>query len=69
MGVEPICTVLSGPGVKIAGSTDYAHLSRPPSARAVADATLLPEIVRVHSSTAIGEGLYGAGKFVAPAAS
>ena len=28
-GVEPICTVLSGHGVKIAPSTYYAHLSRP----------------------------------------
>jgi putative transposase len=61
-GVEPICTVLSGHGVKIAPSTYYAHLARPASARSVADAALLPEIVRVHSSPAIGRGLYGARK-------
>jgi putative transposase len=61
-GVEPICTVLSGHGVKIAPSTYYAHLSRPASARSVADAALLPEIVRVHSSKEIGRGLYGVRK-------
>jgi putative transposase len=61
-GVEPICTVLSGHGVKIAPSTYYAHLSRPASARSVADASLLPEIVRVHSSTTVGRGLYGVRK-------
>jgi putative transposase len=61
-GVEPICTVLSGHGVKIAPSTYYAHLSRPACARSVADAALLPEIVRVHSSKEVGRGLYGARK-------
>jgi putative transposase len=61
-GVEPICTVLSGHGVKIAPSTYYASRTRAPSARSVADAALLVEIVRVHSHKEIGRGLYGARK-------
>ena len=61
-GVEPICTVLSGHGVKIAPSTYYATLTRVASARAVRDAVLLPEIVRVHSATELGRGLYGVRK-------
>ena len=42
-GVEPICRVLA-----IAPSSYYAARSRPPSARAVRDAELKPEIERVH---------------------
>jgi putative transposase len=41
-GVEPICRTL-----QIAPSTYYAHKSRPPSARAVADERLKVEITRV----------------------
>jgi putative transposase len=41
-GVEPICRLLP-----IAPSTYYAATSRPPSARAVSDAQLTPEILRV----------------------
>jgi putative transposase len=48
-GVEPMCRVLGGHGVRIAPSMYYAAEARPPSARAVADAALLGEIVRVHA--------------------
>ena len=61
-GVEPICRVLSGHGVKIAPSTYYAAKTRPVSARAVRDAELLAQIVRVHGARDIGRGLYGARK-------
>ncbi len=61
-GVQPICEVLTEHGVKIAPSTYYARCSRPPSARALRDAQLLPEIVRVHGDREIGRGLYGARK-------
>ena len=61
-GVEPICRVLSEHGVKIAPSTYYAHRGRPASARAVRDAELLPEIVRVHCDPKVGRGLYGVRK-------
>lgn len=46
-GVEPICRVLSGHGLKIAPSTYYAARSRPASARAVRDERLKAEISRV----------------------
>ena len=46
----------------IAPSSYYAFRSRPPSARSVADAALMVEIVRVHSDPKIGRGLYGARK-------
>ncbi|WP_299451300.1 IS3 family transposase, partial [uncultured Serinicoccus sp.] len=39
-GVEPICTVLTEAGAKIAPSTYYAAKTRPPSSRALADAAL-----------------------------
>jgi putative transposase len=39
-GVEPICTVLTEAGAKIAPSSYYAHHARPPSQRSVADAVL-----------------------------
>jgi putative transposase len=42
-GVEPICQTL-----EVAPSTYYAARSRPPSARALRDAELKPEIHRVH---------------------
>ncbi len=61
-GVEPICRVLREHGLQIAPSTYYAARSRPPSARAVRDATLLPEIRRVHGDRSIGRGVYGARK-------
>ncbi len=44
-GVEPICTAL-----QVAPSTYYAHKSRPPSARAVADERLKAEITRVYKA-------------------
>ncbi len=45
LGVEPICQVLA-----VAPSTYYAARSRPPSARAIADEVLKPEISRVHTA-------------------
>ena len=53
-GVEPICEQLP-----IAPSTYYAARSRPPSARAVRDEGLKPEIQRVHRDNF---GVYGARK-------
>ena len=53
-GVEPICEQLP-----IAPSTYYAAKSRPPSARAVRDEGLKPEIERVHRDNF---GVYGARK-------
>jgi transposase InsO family protein len=53
-GVEPICEQLP-----IAPSTYYAAKSRPPSARAVRDEGLKPEIQRVHRDNF---GVYGARK-------
>ncbi len=44
-GVEPICQVL-----EVAPSTYYAARSRPPSARAVRDEELKPDIARVHKA-------------------
>jgi putative transposase len=46
-GVEPICHVLSGHGLKIAPSTYYAAKARPASARAVRDAKLKAQITAV----------------------
>ena len=43
-GVEPICSVL-----QFAPATYYAAKARPPSARAVRDEELKPEIARVHA--------------------
>ncbi|MDA4893423.1 IS3 family transposase [Streptomyces sp. MS2A] len=48
-GVEPICRVLTGHGLKIATSTYYAAKSRTPSTRAVRDAELKAHINRVHT--------------------
>jgi putative transposase len=53
-GVEPICTTL-----QIAPSTYYAAKRRPPSARALSDAALKPELSRVHEDNF---GVYGARK-------
>jgi putative transposase len=53
-GVEPICEVLP-----IAPSTYYDARTRPPSARALRDAELKPEIRRVHAENF---GVYGAEK-------
>jgi transposase InsO family protein len=53
-GVEPICEQLP-----IAPSTYYAAKSRPPSARAVRDEGIKPEIQRVHRDNF---GVYGARK-------
>jgi putative transposase len=61
-GVERMCRVLGGHGVRIAPSMYYAAEARPPSARAVADAALLDEIVRVHADPNFGRGLDGARK-------
>jgi putative transposase len=48
-GVQPICTVLSEHGVKIAPSTYYEHVNRQPTAREQRDALLRVEIARVHA--------------------
>jgi putative transposase len=53
-GVEPICRAL-----QFAPRTYYAAKARPPSARAVRDEQLRPEIVRVHADNF---GVYGAAK-------
>lgn len=53
-GVEPICTTL-----QFAPRTYYAAKARPVSARAVRDAELRPEIMRVHRDNF---GVYGAPK-------
>ena len=47
-GVEPICKVLTGAGVKIAPSTYYARRSRSPSARSLRDEILKAEISKVY---------------------
>lgn len=52
--IEPICRVL-----QIAPSAYYAAKARPPSARAERDATLRPEILRVHEQNL---AVYGADK-------
>jgi len=53
-GVEPICTVL-----QVAPSTYYAAKVRPPSARAVTDATTTAAIRALHE---VNYGVYGARK-------
>ncbi len=62
MGVEPICTVLTEHGLKIAPSTYYAARTRPPSTVAQRHALLLPEVAQVQTSKELGRGLYGARK-------
>ena len=58
-GVEPICRVLSEHGCKIAPNTFWVARKRPPSARAVRDAELVPEVVRVFEDNLF---VYGADK-------
>jgi putative transposase len=58
-GVEPICTVLTDYGIKIAPSTYYAARSRPKSRRAVEDEKLMEEIQRVYEEN---YRVYGARK-------
>ncbi|XAS75722.1 IS3 family transposase [Dermatophilaceae bacterium Sec6.4] len=58
-GVEPICTVLSEHGWKIASSTYYEHVNRPAQDWEVRDASLINEIRRVHAQNF---GVYGARK-------
>lgn len=53
-GIEPICRVL-----QIAPSTYHAAKARPPAARAVRDAELRPEILRVYEENL---AVYGADK-------
>jgi len=53
-GVEPICALLP-----IVPSTYYDARKRPPSARALRDAELKPEIARIHAENF---GVYGAEK-------
>jgi putative transposase len=53
-GVEPICSVL-----QFAPRTYYAAKARPPSARALRDVELKPEIARVHRDN---YGVYGVDK-------
>jgi putative transposase len=59
LGVEPICEVLRTADVQIAPSSYYAAKARPPSARAVRDAELIPAISKVHEDNL---GVYGARK-------
>jgi putative transposase len=58
-GVEPICRILRQAGVAIAPSTYWAARTRPPSARAVRDATLKQRIAAVHAAN---YGVYGVRK-------
>ena len=58
-GVEPICRVLSEHGCKIAPNTFWVAKKRPPSTRAVRDAELMPEVVRVFEDNLF---VYGADK-------
>ena len=51
--------MLTDAGAKIAPSTYCAARTRPPSARAVRDAALRPEITRVHRANL---GVYGVRK-------
>ena len=46
-GVEPICRVLTEHGCKIAPNTFWVAKKRAPSQRAVRDAVLAAEVVRV----------------------
>jgi putative transposase len=58
-GVEPICTVLTDFGMRIAPSTYYAAITRLPSARAVRDEQLKKDITRVYEEN---YSVYGAEK-------
>jgi hypothetical protein len=56
-GVEPICEVLTSADVKIAPRTYYAAKTRPPSKRALSDAQLREQIVRVHRENSVSTTL------------
>jgi putative transposase len=58
-GVEPICRVLAEHGCQIAPSTYYATKARPPSARAVRDAVLMPILLALWTAN---YRVYGARK-------
>ena len=58
-GVEPICRVLTEHGCKIAPNTYWVAKKRPPSTRAVRDAELAAEVVRVFEDNLF---VYGADK-------
>lgn len=58
-GVEPICTVLSEHGVKVAPSTHYEHVDKAPTRRELRDGMLLDHIRRVHAQN---YSVYGARK-------
>lgn len=58
-GVEPICRALAAAGVKIAPSTYYAAKVRPPSARALRDAVMMPILLALWTAN---YRVYGAHK-------
>jgi len=58
-GSEPICSVLSEHGWRIAPSTYYEHVNRPARQWEWRDALLINEIRRVHAANF---GVYGARK-------
>lgn len=58
-GVEPICSVLTEHGVKIAPSTYYAARTRAPSQRSARDAQLIGVLREVHADRAKGRGVAG----------
>jgi putative transposase len=49
-GVEPICTVLSEHGLRIAPATYYAAKTRPASPRRLRDEQLKPRLAEVHAA-------------------
>lgn len=61
-GVEPICSVLTEHGCKIAPSTHYAAKTRPPSARSVRDGELVEHIERIFFDRQKGRGISGVRK-------
>jgi putative transposase len=65
-GVAPICRALSAHGVPIAPRTYYAHMSRPPSARALWDTVISEVLAGIYQPDGRGrrppECLYGSSK-------
>lgn len=59
LGVEPICKILREAGLQVAASTYYAAKNRAPSARAVREAELVPQLVAIHAEN---YGVYGVRK-------
>ncbi len=57
-GAGPICRALRGAGVPISPSGYYAARGRPPSARAVRDAALEKEILRVYTDSGERSGAW-----------